>query len=120
MATTYTLDKEIQCNKWLFDKIQEQIHQIGFMVEPSASNKEIIPNVCEFSTSSPDCVIYHERKGFSFLQSLLKYNAKNTMSMSAYTVNNKLSRKKILHVYLAKGKLIVKTTFNSYINTNTH
>ena len=29
------------------------------MVQPNKPNKEIIPDVCKYSTSQPDCVVYH-------------------------------------------------------------
>ena len=58
---SYTLDKETQFNSWLFQKIGEQLNHSGFMVETNVSNKEIHADVCEFWTSTPECVIYHEK-----------------------------------------------------------
>ena len=54
-----TVDKEIQFNDWLFGKLDCLLTPQGFVVRPNKPNKEISPNVCEYSTSQPDCVVYH-------------------------------------------------------------
>lgn len=59
-----TLDKEIQYNSWVFQLIDRELHPQGFVVEPEKINKTIPAKCCEFSTSKPDCVIYHPNSLF--------------------------------------------------------
>ena len=56
---TVQVDKEIQFNSWVFKQINAELEGQGFVVDDDKINKLIVPNVCEFSTSKPDCVIYH-------------------------------------------------------------
>ena len=53
------VDKEVQFNSWVFKQVEVQLRRHGFVVEEDKINKRIIPSVCEFSTSKPDCLIYH-------------------------------------------------------------
>ena len=57
-----TVDKEIQFNDWLFGKLDCLLSPQGFVVRPNKPIKEIVPNVCEYSTLQPDCVVYHARQ----------------------------------------------------------
>jgi len=54
------LNKEVQFNDWFFNYIHPSLVKKGFIVEPDVENKDIIPNINEYSTSKPDCLIYHE------------------------------------------------------------
>ena len=55
-----TVDKEIQFNQWLFDKLDNILSPQGFVVRANKPNKDnIFPNLCEYSTSKPDGVVYH-------------------------------------------------------------
>ena len=54
-----TVDKEVQFNNWLFTRLDALLSPKGFIVRENKVNKDIIPNVCEYSTSQPDCVVYH-------------------------------------------------------------
>jgi len=54
------LNKEVQFNDWIFNYIHPVLVKTGFTVEADIVNKDIIPNVNEYSTSKPDCLIYHE------------------------------------------------------------
>ena len=55
---TLILDEGIQFNSWLFGK---DIPIWIFIVEPNQQNKNTIPNLCEFSGSFSDCVIFHAK-----------------------------------------------------------
>ena len=54
------LNKEVQFKDWIFNYIHPVLVKKGFTVETDIVNKDIIPNVNEYSTSKPDCLIYHE------------------------------------------------------------
>ena len=58
------VDKEVQFNSWVFKQMEMQLRRYGFIVEEDKINKQIIPSVCEFSTSKPDCIIYHPNTVF--------------------------------------------------------
>jgi len=53
------LNKEVQFDDWLFRHLHKLLVHHGFIVESEKINKDIIPNVSEYSTSKPDCLIYH-------------------------------------------------------------
>ena len=56
---TVQVDKEIQFNSWIFKQVNAELEGQGFIIDEDKINKVIVPNVCEFSSSKPDCVIYH-------------------------------------------------------------
>ena len=53
------LNKEVEFNDWLFTHLHKLLVNHGFIVESEKVNKDVIPNVNEYSTSKPDCLIYH-------------------------------------------------------------
>lgn len=54
-----TVTKEIQFNEWLFDHLRTILQGDGFIIESEKPSKGIVANVNEYSTSKPDCLIYH-------------------------------------------------------------
>ena len=59
--TSMKVDKEIQFNEWLFAKLDCLLSPQGFTVCRNKLNKDIMPNVSEYSQCQPDCVIYHNK-----------------------------------------------------------
>lgn len=55
------ISKEVQFTAWLFEKLHDVLLPYGFVVESECKNKCILPNVCEYSTSISDCLIYHNK-----------------------------------------------------------
>ena len=74
------IGREIQFTTWLFQQLHKILTPLGFTVEPEKENKCTIPNICEFSRSITDCVIYHEK---SFCQ-----DSMNGLSVILDTLND--------------------------------
>lgn len=53
------VDKEVQFNQWLFNKLDDMLSPRGFVFCSNKPNKDIYSNVSEYSMSQPDCVVYH-------------------------------------------------------------
>lgn len=53
------VDKEVQFNEWLFGSLNKMLASQGFVFRIKKQNKDILPNICEYSTSQPGCVVYH-------------------------------------------------------------
>ena len=47
-SDTLNVDREIQFNKWLFKRIDEDLKGYGFVTEDDQLNKSVIPDVCEY------------------------------------------------------------------------
>ena len=55
--------KEDQFNNWLFKRMKHLLVPNGFNIEPEEINKDIA-TCCEYSSSKPDCVVYHAQSLF--------------------------------------------------------
>ena len=84
-----TVDKEIQFNDWLFVKLDCLLSPQGFVVRQNKPNKEILPNVCEYSTSQPDCVVYHTNSllGNQVIASIIQIEGDNSSESEDSIVN---------------------------------
>ena len=54
-----SIDKEIQFNAWMGKFLSEQLTPKGFTVQSNTMNKNVKPNVCEYSGSKADNLIWH-------------------------------------------------------------